>query len=74
MAEWQLVSSAPEEISRDKPVLVLVRSFGGPPTLGAWLLAIGYRTEKGGWLDVRTGLDLTPIYWTEIPPLPEYHE
>jgi hypothetical protein len=73
MGEWQPVSSAPKEINHGKPVLVLVRSFVGPPTLGAWSLAIGYRTKSDGWLDVRTRLGLTPIYWTEIPPLPEYH-
>jgi hypothetical protein len=70
---WQPANSAPQEISREKPVLVLVRSFGGPPTLGAWLLAFGYRTKDAGWLDVETGTDLTPIYWAAIPPFPEYH-
>jgi hypothetical protein len=73
MGEWQPVSSAPEEISHGKPVLVLVRSFGGPPSLGGWSLAIGYRTKSDGWLDVRTRMGLTPIHWMEIPPLPEYH-
>jgi hypothetical protein len=72
MAEWQPVSSAPEGLGRAKPVLVLVRSFGGTPSLGAWLPAIGFRTKGDDWLDVSTGTSLTPIYWTEIPPFPKY--
>jgi hypothetical protein len=73
MHEWHPISSAPVEIGRDKPLLVLVRSFGGAPTLGAWFLAIAFRTKNDDWLDLATGTGLTPIYWAEIPPLPEYH-
>jgi hypothetical protein len=69
---WQPANSAPTEISREKPVLVLVRSFGGAPNLGSWLPAFAYRTKDAGWLSLTTGT-ATPIYWSEIPPYPEYH-
>ena len=62
-AGWRSIRTAAEEISRDKPIIVLVRSLGGAPIAGGpWIIAAAYRTKHDGWLNVATGLELVPIY------------
>jgi len=65
---WQPIATAPEEVSRGEPVLLLVHSISAAPaaTGSYWLPVVGYRTEEG-WKAVVTDAGLVPVYWTEIP-------
>jgi hypothetical protein len=70
---WHLMDSAPEEVSRERPVILLVHSINVSPEPDSpfWLPVIGYRTKRDGWKAVVNDAGLVPIYWTEIPtPLP----
>ena len=71
MTAWKAAHTAPEEISREKPVLVLV-SFSKPPSAPPnWNLVAAYRTKHDQWKAYETGVGLDPVYWTEIPmPFP----
>jgi hypothetical protein len=70
---WQPIATAPEEVSRNEPVLLLVHSISAAPapeeptaTGSYWLPVVGYRTKEG-WKAVVTDAGLVPMYWTEIP-------
>ena len=70
---WKTIDSAPEEVSRDRPVLLLVRNNG--LTFDAnerpWLPLAGYKTMRDSWRSVADEMPLTTaVYWTEIPPYP----
>jgi hypothetical protein len=70
---WHLMDSAPDEVSREQPVILLVHSINVSPERDSpfWLPVIGYRTKEDGWKAVVNDAGLVPIYWTEIPtPLP----
>jgi hypothetical protein len=70
---WHLMDCAPEEVSRERPVILLVHSINVSPERDSpfWLPVIGYRTKRDGWKAVVNDAGLVPIYWTEIPtPLP----
>jgi hypothetical protein len=71
-ADWHDMHDAPGKVSRDAPVLLLVRSpvdATGP----VWLPVVGYR-EQNRWKEVAGKnvelSDRKPQYWTEIPPYP----
>jgi hypothetical protein len=70
---WQPIATAPEEIKRNEPVLLLVHSISTAPgpeqstsSSSYWLPVVGYRTDEG-WKAVMTDAGLVPVYWTEIP-------
>jgi hypothetical protein len=70
---WHLMDSAPDEVSRERPVILLVHSINISPDPDSpfWLPVVGYRTKQNGWKAVVNDAGLVPIYWTEIPtPLP----
>ena len=70
---WRLMDSAPDEVSRERPVILLVHSINISPDPDSpfWLPVVGYRTKQDGWKAVVNDAGLVPIYWTEIPtPLP----
>jgi hypothetical protein len=70
---WKPMKSAPDEVRRDKPVLVLVQTFG--VTFDAaerpWLPIAGYKTLRDPWRSVADNMPLTTaVYWMDIPPYP----
>jgi hypothetical protein len=70
---WEPLSSAPDEVSRDRPVLVLVHTFG--VTFDAderpWLPIAGYKARREPWRSVADNMPLTTAgYWMELPPYP----
>jgi hypothetical protein len=70
---WHLMDSAPDEVSREQPAILLVHSINVSPDPDSpfWLPVIGYGTKRDGWKAVVNDAGLVPIYWTEIPtPLP----
>jgi hypothetical protein len=72
--DWKPMDSAPHEVSRDRPVLVLVRTLG--VTFDAddrpWLPIAGYKARQEPWRSVADEMPLTTAgYWTEIPPYPD---
>jgi hypothetical protein len=66
------MDSAPDEVGRERPVILLVHSINVSPDPDSpfWLPVIGYRTKQDGWKAVVNDAGLVPIYWTEIPALP----
>jgi hypothetical protein len=70
---WQPIATAPEEVKRNEPVLLLVHSITATPgpeeatsSSSYWLPVVGYRTDEG-WKAVMTDAGLVPMYWTDIP-------
>jgi hypothetical protein len=73
MAEtWYSIANAPEEVSREEPVLVLTCTT--PPDAAAtrpWLPIAAYRTGQSGWRNVADERPLTTaMFWTRIPAYP----
>jgi hypothetical protein len=70
--KWQPINTAPPEIERERPVLVLVpRSL--PPDKGAppWKAVAAYRSSHHQWRAADDERNLVPVHWTEIPvPFP----
>jgi hypothetical protein len=63
----------PDDVSRDKPVLLLVQHTSAEPFDAAgrpWRVIAGYPKKFDGWKAFADDEALQPKYWTEIPPFP----
>jgi hypothetical protein len=68
---WKKADAAPEEISRDHPVIVLVSSSLPPDAaMPPWKAIAAYRSKHHGWRNSNDEKPLSPVWYVEIPAFP----